>query len=145
LENDAVVLRGGEATPFWIAGLGDQRALYLGKGRYKGRDDLDRMLAQIAQSDLPIILLAHEPDKFPQVPHRVSLTVCGHTHGGQCRFPLIGAPIVPSYFGQRYVYGHVVEDRKHLIVSAGLGYSGLPLRIGTRPEIVLLEMGAPVG
>ena len=70
----------------------------------------------------PIILLAHEPDIFPDVPGRVSLTLSGHTHGGQVR--LFGySPVVPSRFGNRYAYGHVVEDDRHLIVSGGLGFS----------------------
>jgi hypothetical protein len=37
---------------------------------------------------------------------------------------------------------HIVEENRHLIVSAGLGVSILPLRLGTRPEIVHLTLGA---
>ena len=65
----------------------------------------------------------------------------GHTHGGQVKLPLIGRPIVPSRFGQRYAYGHVVENDRHLIVSGGLGMSNLPVRFGVPPEVVLLELG----
>ena len=84
--------------------------------------------------DAPVILLAHEPDIFPDVPERVSLTLSGHTHGGQVR--LFGySPVVPSRFGNRYAYGHVVEDDRNLIVSGGLGFSILPVRFGVRPEI----------
>ena len=85
--------------------------------------------------------LAHEPDIFPQVPERVSLTLSGHTHGGQVR--LLGySPMVPSQYGNRYAYGHVVEDGRHLVVSGGLGTSILPVRFGVPPEIVLLDVGA---
>jgi uncharacterized protein len=85
--------------------------------------------------------MAHEPDIFPRVPDRVALTVSGHTHGGQVR--IFGyAPIVPSSFGNRYVYGHVVEDDRNLIVSAGLGCSGVPVRFGAPPEIVMIELAA---
>ena len=52
-------------------------------------------------------------------------------------------PIVPSKFGARYVYGHIVEDGRNLIVSGGLGCSGLPVRFGAPPEIVMIELGAP--
>jgi predicted MPP superfamily phosphohydrolase len=58
------------------------------------------------------------------------------------KLPLIGTPVVPSRYGSRYVYGHVVEAGRHLIVSGGLGCSGLPVRFGVPPEIVLIELGA---
>ncbi|UJW87346.1 metallophosphoesterase [Devosia sp. SL43] len=133
------------ATPggaFWLAGLGDQFAFeprHSDHGRGLGVDDLDGTLAQI-DGDEPIILMAHEPDLFPDTPDRVALTLSGHTHAGQVR--LFGqTPVVPSRHGSRYVHGHYVEGQRHLIVSAGLGYSGWPIRLGTRPEIVLVELG----
>jgi predicted MPP superfamily phosphohydrolase len=88
-----------------------------------------------------VILMAHEPDIFVRVPDRVALTLCGHTHGGQVR--LMGwSPVVPSAFGNRYAYGHVVEEGRHLVVSGGLGCSILPVRFGVPPEIVVVELGA---
>jgi predicted MPP superfamily phosphohydrolase len=87
-----------------------------------------------------VILLAHEPDIFVKVPARVSLTLSGHTHGGQIR--LLGySPVLPSRYGQRFAYGHVVEDGRHLIISGGLGVSGVGVRFGVPPEIVLIELG----
>lgn len=147
-QNDAVKLaKAGQ--PFWLAGLGDQwafrkrRSLGQGNLSFGGMDDLEATLAQI-RDDAPVILMAHEPDIFPQVPSRVSLTVSGHTHGGQVT--LAGfAPFVPSRYGRRYVYGHVVEDDRNLIVSAGLGCSGIPVRFGRPPEIVVIELGSQPG
>ena len=136
--------------PFWIAGLGDQWAFWpsddeydefvrRGKMDYVGVDDLPGTLKQLT-GDAPVILMAHEPDIFPKVPDRVSLTIAGHTHGGQVR--IFGyAPVVPSRFGTRYLYGHKVEDGRHLIVSGGLGCSALPIRFGARPEIVVIDLG----
>jgi hypothetical protein len=70
----------------------------------------------------------------------VALTLCGHTHGGQIR--LAGySPMVPSKFGNRYAYGHIVEDGRHLVVTGGLGVSLLPVRLGVPPEVVLVEVG----
>lgn len=90
--------------------------------------------------DAPLILMAHEPDVFPRVPSRVSLTLSGHTHGGQVR--LFGySPMVPSAYGNRYAYGHVVEDGRHLCVSGGLGCSIAPIRFGSPPEIMVVELG----
>lgn len=128
---------------FWIAGLEDQLALVPGKKwqrqRMAGLDDLYGTLAQVDDGD-PVILLAHEPDIFPSVPPRVALTLSGHTHGGQVR--LLGyAPVVPSRFGDRYAYGHMVEDDRNLIVSGGLGCSLAPVRFGVPPEIVVIDLG----
>lgn len=140
LENDAFLIR-REATPgFWLGGLGDQLAF---KGTGRGVDDMARLMAQIPDDGRPAILLAHEPDVFPQVPARFGLTLSGHTHGGQIALPIIGRFPVASHYGQRYAYGHVFERNRHLVVSAGLGVSGFPVRLGVPPEIVLVEVGAP--
>lgn len=142
-ENDVVRLSKA-GRPFWLAGLGDQISFRLGRwpnGRwkYQGVDDLAGTLAKITD-DAPVILMAHEPDIFPLVPSRVAITLSGHTHGGQVR--LFGySPVVPSQFGNRYAYGHIVEEGRHLVVSGGLGCSILPVRLGMPPEIVVLELG----
>ncbi len=143
LENDVVRLE-KDGQGFWLAGLADQLALLPGRAwgrtRFKGLDDLDGTLAKIADQ-APIILLAHEPDIFPKVPWRVSLTLSGHTHGGQVR--LFGySPVVPSRFGNRFAYGHVVENDRNLIVSGGLGFSIAPVRFGMRPEILQIDLGS---
>jgi uncharacterized protein len=150
-ENDVerLALKG---QPFWLAGLGDPIALLPGRGygrtRFKGVDDLAGTLAKIGD-DAPIILMAHEPDIFPQVPSRVALTLSGHTHGGQVR--VFGySPVVPSRFRNRYAYGHVVEAggpgdagvKRNLLVSGGLGGSIMPIRLGVPPEIVMVEVSA---
>ena len=142
-ENDAVRLKKG-GRPFWLAGLGDQLALIDRRGprrRFRGVDNLPGTLAKVTD-DAPVILLAHEPDVFVNVPDRVALTLSGHTHGGQVR--LFGySPVVPSIYGNRFAYGHVVESDRHLIVSGGLGCSMLPVRLGVPPEIVLVNVSAP--
>jgi predicted MPP superfamily phosphohydrolase len=142
LENDAVRLLKDDKA-FWIAGLGDQLAFLPharnGRRRWQGMDDLDGTLAKIADA-APVLLMAHEPDIFPTIPDHVSVTLSGHTHGGQVR--LFGySPVVPSRYKNRYAYGHVVESGRHLIVSGGLGFSIAPIRFGSPPEIVLIELG----
>lgn len=152
-ENNAVRLeKDGQA--FWLAGLGDQWAFWPrndeydefvqgGKVAYHGVDDLPATLRQVTDN-APVILMAHEPDIFPKVSERVSLTIAGHTHGGQVR--IFGyAPVVPSRFGSRYAYGHIVEAKRHMIVSGGLGCSSLPIRFGSPPEIVVIELGGSEG
>ena len=139
MENQALRI-GREGERFWLVGLGDQLAHYVAPHQFEGVDDLPGTLARVTTDD-PVILLAHEPDIFPKVPDRVALTLSGHTHGGQVR--LFGySPRVPSRFGNRFAYGHIVEEGRHLIVSGGLGCSILPVRIGVPPEIVMVEVTA---
>ncbi|GEO99231.1 metallophosphoesterase [Methylobacterium haplocladii] len=140
LENDALPLDVG-GHPVWLAGLGDQIAFVPRGKRYGhpriGVDDLSATLAKIPKN-APAILLAHEPDIFPDVPARITLTLSGHTHGGQIR--LFGwAPVVPSRYGDRFGYGHV-REQGDLVVSGGLGMSIAPIRIGVTPEIVVVEL-----
>jgi hypothetical protein len=70
----------------------------------------------------------------------VSLTLAGHTHGGQIRIPYLWTPFVPSAYGTRFAYGHVVEGGRHMVVSGGLGTSLVPARLGVPPEIVRITL-----
>lgn len=140
--NEAIRLE-KDGNGFWVAGLGDQLALLprkaYGRRRMQGIDDLDATLAKITD-EAPVIMMAHEPDIFPNMSPRVSLTLSGHTHGGQLNF--FGWRPFPASRGSRvYPAGYFSVDGRELIVSRGLGCSVLPLRIGSYPEILLLELG----
>lgn len=135
LDNRAVaVAHGGDR--FWLVGMDSQRAF-----RKRGRPGLHRPDAAFAAvpEGAPAILLAHEPDYFAEGDGRALLQVSGHTHGGQAN--LLGwRPMTPSSHGGRYAWGHIREGGRHLVVSGGLGYSGLPLRILQPPEITLVTL-----
>jgi hypothetical protein len=143
LNNDAVRIV-HDGRPFWLAGLGDQLAFVPVRRRIgrSGDDDLPGTLAKIAD-DAPVILMAHEPDIFPQVARdrrHVALTLCGHTHGGQVN--LFGWRPASGSAGSRvYPRGHYLESGRDLLVSSGLGCSILPIRIGVPPEIMVVELG----
>lgn len=139
MENNALLLEKG-GRRFWLGGLGDQIAYYVAPHTFRGVDDLPGTLARMTTDD-PAILLVHEPDIFPKVPDRISLTLAGHTHGGQIYIPGMPNPFIPSIYGKRYRYGHIVEGGRHLIVSGGLGTSGFPVRFGVPPEVVLVRLG----
>ncbi|HEX2656096.1 MAG TPA: metallophosphoesterase [Xanthobacteraceae bacterium] len=141
LENTAVHLN-KKGQRFWLGGLGDQLAHSRTRSGFRGVDDLPGTLRRAQDSNDPFILLAHEPDIFPKVPSRVALTLCGHTHGAQIRVPFLWPYFVPSRFGARYAYGHIVEQDRHMVVSGGLGTSLIPARLGVPPEIVHIELGA---
>ena len=140
MENDAVLL-GEPGAKFWLAGIGDQLAHWVARSTFRGEDDLPGTLAKIKTDD-PVILLVHEPDIFTEVPARVSLTLAGHTHGGQIKLPFIPPVWAPSAYGARFAYGHIVEQGRHMIVSGGLGTSKVPMRFGVTPEIVRVTLGA---
>jgi uncharacterized protein len=136
LEEIGVTVLEDSAAPvgdgLWVAGAGDYRI--------RGAR-VDRALMPVPE-DAPVLLLSHDPDAFPAVPERVSLTLAGHTHGGQVAIPLVRRPFVPSRYGERYVHGHVVEKGRHLYVSSGVGTSGAPLRFLRPPEVVSLALRA---
>jgi len=139
LENRALLLK-KDGQPFWVAGLGDQIAEKVGHRVFRGHDDLAGTMAQI-KSSAPAILLAHEPAIFARAPERISLTLCGHTHGGQVNIPFIGEQLITSYYELDWVYGHIVERGRHLLISAGLGTSIAPIRFMRPPELVEVVIG----
>jgi uncharacterized protein len=140
LENEAVSIVKDNRS-FWVAGLGDQLAHQIGPHSFEGYDDLDGTLAQ-AGDDAPILLLAHEPSIFRRVPERVSLTLCGHTHGGQVNLPFLTERYTEAEFDMKKVYGHIIEGGRHMIISAGLGTSTVPVRLFRPPEITLVTIGS---
>ena len=89
------------------------------------------------------IILSHSPDPFPRLPGDVTLMLAGHTHCGQVRLPILGAVKTMSAYGQRYACGLIREHGRTLIVTAGLGTSGVPLRLGAVPDLWLVRLGPP--
>jgi predicted MPP superfamily phosphohydrolase len=81
LEDTATRLRAAQCD-FWLAGIGDY---------WTTPHDIARALARV-NDDAPVIAFTHNPDLFPDVPARVTLTIAGHTHGGQVFLPWIGRP-----------------------------------------------------
>lgn len=138
LANRAVKL-GAPGAEFWLGGTESQSCFQRENSRdIIGMSDVPGVVEQMSGDD-PAILLAHEPDQFVTVPDRVALTLSGHTHGGQVRFGS-WAPVVPSRFGQRFDYGHFREGARDLVVSGGIGCSGLPIRLGVPPEITVVDV-----
>ena len=84
----------------------------------------------------PGILLNHAPTRLPIVEQAAfSLQLSGHTHGGQ---------FVPYTWITHRIYGRFTRGLHRfgslqVYTSTGAGTWGPPMRVGTRPEIVLLE------
>jgi hypothetical protein len=117
-------------APFWVVGIGDF---------WETDHDIHAALEMVTDS-APVIAFTHNPDIFPDMPARVNLTIAGHTHGGQVYIPLLGRPVVPSEFGERYAIGLIREEGRALYVSSGVGTSILPVRFLAPPEITVLEL-----
>jgi predicted MPP superfamily phosphohydrolase len=90
--------------------------------------------------DRPTIVLAHDPVWFAHVPPGPHLTLAGHTHGGQIRFPGIGIIRNASKAPLRWSHGLIRERGRYLYVTSGLGTSGVPLRWGVPPEFAVLDV-----
>jgi hypothetical protein len=93
----------------------------------------------------PRVLLYHSPELMPAATQRgIDLYLCGHTHGGQLRLPVVGPLFTASQLGRRYVMGHYHEGRTHLYVTRGIGFEGWPRRVRLLcpPEVTLVEVGS---
>jgi hypothetical protein len=104
--------------------------------------DKARQATYAAMSATPGIevLVAHRPDEFVTAPQSVSLVLAGHTHCGQIVLPLIGPLETGSDYGRKYVCGVFRSGLKTLVVTAGLGTSHIPIRIGAPPDIWLISI-----
>ena len=110
-------------------------------------DDAKRLLAP-TEGQGPVIILQHSPDIVPiitdhlLISNDLRLMLSGHTHGGQVWLPILGYPLVPSSYGQKYVNGLVMTEPFPVFVTTGLGTSILPFRFMVPPEVAVLTLRA---
>lgn len=84
----------------------------------------------------PILVLEHEPKEFEALKAAgADVALCGHTHAGQI-FP--GNLIVPLFNENAWGYQRVHD--LDTFVTAGVGYYGPPMRIGTDSEITVINL-----
>ncbi|MBU2566206.1 metallophosphoesterase [Patescibacteria group bacterium] len=94
------------------------------------------------KDQVPHITLAHEPDSILNLKEdQTDLLLCGHTHAGQIRFPLIGSLHIPSLLGKKADFGYKIINGIPTIISRGLGEIRPRARWLCKPEIVLVELG----
>jgi uncharacterized protein len=108
---------------------------------WNGEHDLEKSFAGQPQ-DQACIFMCHNPDIIPGLAYYnydADLTLSGHLHGGQVKLPFLGAPFVSSKYGQKFLEGWVL-DPMPAFISRGLGVSGLPIRRGSQPEVVIIDL-----
>jgi hypothetical protein len=117
-------------TPLPIVGLGDL---------WTEGINFQKAFAGIAET--PAVVLMHNPDAFEHWPRAGShLILAGHTHGGQVVLPVLGSPIVPSQYGQKYAQGLFRREDTFMYVNRGLGLIWPGVRFNCRPEIAILHL-----
>jgi uncharacterized protein len=132
LVNAAVALE-RDGQRLWLAGLGS------------ACEDESHPEKAIPKSALAageaIIVLAHEPDIFPDIAKfNVDLMLSGHTHGGQVRLPFL-PPLQLPVLGRNYVEGLFRQGSTQLYVNRGIGAVGVPFRLNCPPQISVLTLG----
>ncbi|MDO4430805.1 MAG: metallophosphoesterase [Lonepinella koalarum] len=93
-------------------------------------------LLKNVDTDLPVFLLDHRPtdiEKHVQLP--IDLQVSGHAHRGQI-FP---ANLI-TYLMYRLDYGYEKIGNGHFVVTSGYGFWGIPMRLGSQSEIVIIDV-----
>ena len=124
LTNRSTVLtRGGDRLP--LVGIDEI---------YRGEPDPVAAFSGI-DPESPCLAISHHPDIVDLLPgRRIDLLLCGHTHGGQIRFPFFGPVVVPSRHEGTYAAGFHRVGGLLMYVSRGIG-SVPPLRILCKPEV----------
>jgi predicted MPP superfamily phosphohydrolase len=124
-----------EGQRLWLAGVDDV---------LEGKPDLDLTLKGIPPAE-PVVLLAHEPDWADHVARSpVDLQLSGHSHGGQIRLPLLGAPCLPA-LARKYPWGLRRVGPLTLYTNAGIGTIWVPVRLNCPPEVTLITLRAAPG
>lgn len=116
----------------WIVGREDKD-----KARFIGENRLDvSQLINGEDKSKPIILMDHQPVEFDSVAKAgVDLMVSGHTHKGQFwPFGMITKRVYELDWGLKK------KENTHFYVSSGYGTWGPPVRIGSKPEIVIFKL-----
>ena len=106
-----------------------------GYGKEK-RKELSEVLGDI-NSDMPVIVMDHNPANINEYGKEVDVILCGHTHRGQL-FP--GSLITNAIYDVDYGYYRKDKNSPHVVVTSGIGYWGIPMRVGTNCEAVCLSI-----
>jgi uncharacterized protein len=106
---------------------------------HEGLDRMERLMIP----DTVNILLIHDTyyDTFGRAAEvGIDLTLVGHTHGGQLSLGFLHPALNLARLETRYTRGWYERSRSQLYVNRGIGTTIIPIRVGARPEITILEL-----
>lgn len=136
LLNEHVYLRKGSDS---LCLLGVEN---FGSNHHSHYSDLPKALENTNPNESKI-LLSHDPNQWDaeiKAHKDIILTLSGHTHAAQLGIKIGNWLLSPASFVFKYTAGLYKVDNQYIYVNRGLGYIGLPLQIGVRPEITLIEL-----
>ena len=101
---------------------------------------LEKLLGKPKDNDYNV-LLAHNPDYFPQYAKwGADLVLSGHIHGGMVRIPGSRGVVSPSVrFFPRYDGGIFQEGKSTMLLSRGLGMHTIPIRLFNPGELLVVD------
>lgn len=107
-----------------------------------------RELALQARAGDCTVVISHTPDALPALSNYpapdggrwIDLMLSGHTHGGQITLFGLRPLLLRTQYGDRYWRGWYIENGARLLVSSGVGTTGLPLRLGAPPQAHLITL-----
>jgi predicted MPP superfamily phosphohydrolase len=140
--DDEIAMLDINNTKLRLLGLRD----HLRINSWKAFSEQTRHLIDTDGGSGDIIVLEHSPDVLPMITGELSISpdtrlmLAGHTHGGQVWLPILGRPIIPSSYGQKYAYGHIRDQGLDMFVTSGVGTSILPFRFLVPPEIAVITL-----
>ncbi len=96
---------------------------------------------QLVVPDSFNLLLSHNPDVFPVAEKQgYQLTISGHTHGGQINLEMLGKNFNVADLVTPFTKGTYHINSSSLYVNSGLGTIGVPVRLGSPPEVTLITL-----
>ncbi len=128
------------SSAVYIAGIDDYG---------NGRPNIRSVASQVDTNDY-VIFLSHSPAAIPDALKATDrdgmkgwfdLGLFGHTHGGQ--IALLGPLLKDDGLPKEYLKGWLRNNRTDMLITRGVGTSGLPLRLFCTPQIHLITVNAP--
>lgn len=123
--------------------INDTNVIIIGVNFQNSVDEYKESIKNIDKNSL-VILLSHSPSnpiKCMEYNKNIDIILCGHTHGGQIRVPVLGSIVAArGEFLNIYDKGIYRFEESTLYIDSGLGNSGLPLRTLNQIQFSVIEI-----
>ena len=136
LNNESMILQRGESK---IALVGVEN---WGTPPFPQYGDYNKAVSKVEKIPFKM-LLSHDPSHWDEKILQktdVALTLSGHTHGMQMGIEIPGFRWSPVKYRYKRWGGMYNEDNQYLYVNIGFGFIAFPGRVGTPPEITVIEL-----